>query len=80
MPKRYTQAEIEALASPRGGYSRKTLAKLGVAWPPKKGWKYRLTHGMNPNVDPREEQKAEPWKQQLAFEWREVPWERMNLF
>ena len=34
--------EIEDARTPRGGWSRKTLAHWGVAWPPKKGWRQRL--------------------------------------
>ncbi len=41
--RRYTEAEIERGRSPRGGWTRKTLAGWGVSWPPPKGWKDRLT-------------------------------------
>lgn len=30
------------LRSPRGGWTKLSLAKLGVAWPPPKGWKRQL--------------------------------------
>lgn len=33
-----THEEILAMRTPRGGYTRETLAKLGVPWPPPKGW------------------------------------------
>jgi 5-methylcytosine-specific restriction endonuclease McrA len=42
---RYTEAEIEALKTPAGGWKRKTLEKLGVPWPPPKGWKKALIAG-----------------------------------
>jgi hypothetical protein len=38
-----TSAEILAgMATPRGGWSRATLASWGIPWPPPKGWKKRL--------------------------------------
>ncbi|GGG61409.1 hypothetical protein [Hymenobacter glacieicola] len=37
-----TAEMIESLQTPKGGYDRATLAKLGVSWPPPKGWKKRL--------------------------------------
>lgn len=33
---------IEALRSPRGGWTKAALAELGVPWPPPKGWKKAL--------------------------------------
>ncbi len=40
-----TDAEIEAAKSPRGGFTRKTLAAWGVPWPPPKGWRRALIAG-----------------------------------
>ncbi len=40
-----TDAEIEAAKSPRGGFTRKTLAAWGVPWPPPKGWRRALIEG-----------------------------------
>ena len=40
-----TDAEIEAAKSPRGGFTRKTLAAWGVPWPPPKGWRKALIEG-----------------------------------
>ena len=37
-----TAEEIEAGRSPRGGWTRATLAGWGVPWPPPKGWRSRL--------------------------------------
>ena len=37
-----TRQEIEAGRTPKGGFTRAQLAKWGVPWPPKKGWKKRL--------------------------------------
>jgi hypothetical protein len=37
-----TVREITSKRSKRGGYSRKSLAALGVAWPPKAGWRAQL--------------------------------------
>lgn len=39
---RLTAAMVEALKTEKGGYSRAALARLGVSWPPPKGWKKRL--------------------------------------
>lgn len=35
-------AEIEAAKTPAGGWTRETLARWGVAWPPRPGWKAGL--------------------------------------
>jgi len=32
-----------------GGFTRAQLARWGVNWPPKKGWRHKLAHGKNPN-------------------------------
>jgi hypothetical protein len=40
-----TWAEIEAAKSPRGGYSREALARLGVPCPPPSGWREKLLRG-----------------------------------
>ncbi len=37
-----TAEEIESRKSDRGGWTRASLAELGVPWPPPKGWKRRL--------------------------------------
>lgn len=34
--------EIEAGKSPRGGWTRATLATWGIGWPPRRHWKRRL--------------------------------------
>lgn len=41
-PKLVTPTAIMDARSPRGGWTRDALAKLGVPWPPPKGWKKRL--------------------------------------
>src|SRR5258707_7572896 len=46
--------EIEAARSPKGGWTKATLAAWGVAWPPRAGWKERLIAGEplpQPGVD-----------------------------
>ena len=40
-----SKAEIEAGRSEAGGFSRATLAKWGVPWPPPKGWRKALLGG-----------------------------------
>ena len=43
-PKKFFSPEqVEAAMTPKGGFSRKSLAKLGVPWPPPKGWRKALT-------------------------------------
>ena len=37
-----TEEYLESIRSPQGGYTREILAKLGIAWPPKKGWRSKL--------------------------------------
>lgn len=39
---RVTEADIQAKATPSGGWSRETLTEWGISWPPPKGWKERL--------------------------------------
>jgi hypothetical protein len=46
--KTITKDEIEAEETLMGGYTRETLAKWGVPWPPPKGWKKRLIAGGAP--------------------------------
>lgn len=45
MKKRFTYAQILAMQTPAGGYSRATLRRLGVSWPPVKRWLSRYLHG-----------------------------------
>ena len=41
-PLRPTPEEIESAKTPKGGWTRETLERWGVPWPPPKGWKKRL--------------------------------------
>lgn len=34
--------KIDELQSPKGGWSKKSLEKLGVLWPPPKNWRRNL--------------------------------------
>ncbi len=43
-----TTAEIEQAKTERGGWTKETLAKWGVEWPPPKGWKKALIHKAKP--------------------------------
>jgi len=52
-----SEEEILAARSPKGGWTRKTLEKWGVPWPPPKGWKTELTEA--PTIN-RPEIKDEP--------------------
>jgi len=40
--KREMEQLIDSLKSENGGWSKASLAKLGVEWPPKKGWRKEL--------------------------------------
>ena len=46
-----TQQEIEDARTPKGGWTKKTLAEWGIPWPPTKGWRQRLI---------RESERARP--------------------
>jgi hypothetical protein len=37
-----TRDEIEAAKTPAGAWTRETLAKWGIPWPPPKGWRRKL--------------------------------------
>ena len=39
---RPTPEQIDAARTPKGGWTRETLAKWGVPWPPPKGWRAEL--------------------------------------
>lgn len=41
--RKFTNAEIDAIITNNGGFTRKALATLGVSWPPKKGWRKKIT-------------------------------------
>ena len=45
MTMKLTDQQIEAGKSPRGDWTRKTLAGWGVPWPPPKGWRAALLVG-----------------------------------
>ena len=56
-----SEEEIEAARTPRGGYTRETLASWGVPWPPPTGWKRRLlTASRTPIRVPRETGRTSP--------------------
>jgi len=49
-----TAKEINSRRTPKGGWSRATLAEWGVPWPPPKGWrKALLEHGAPYRAAPR---------------------------
>lgn len=43
-----TEQEIEKGRSPKGGFTKRQLARWGVPWPPPKGWKDALLAGDDP--------------------------------
>jgi hypothetical protein len=44
-----TGAEIDAARTARKGWTRRQLARWGVAWPPQKGWRIGLQNGRRPD-------------------------------
>ena len=42
-----TKQLIETLKTKNGGWTKKDLAKLGISWPPPKGWKKKLESSKN---------------------------------
>lgn len=36
---------IESFRTIRGGFTKKDLKKLGIDWPPQKGWRKKLVNG-----------------------------------
>jgi hypothetical protein len=75
--KKYTKEEIERYLTPAGGYLRKDLEKLGVKWPPKKGWKRRLMEGKDPNRFDWPKRTA-PFMLPEEREWEREAWERFE--
>lgn len=47
-----SEADILAARTPGGSWTRATLAKWSVAWPPPKGWKERLLNGLPQEAAP----------------------------
>ena len=41
-PDQPAKSRLEQMMSPRGGWTKKALAQLGVPWPPPRGWKKKL--------------------------------------
>jgi len=42
MTRKARKRQIEKAMTPAGGWTRETLRKLGVSWPPPRGWKKKL--------------------------------------
>jgi hypothetical protein len=42
MTRAQMEAKIESLKTAKGGWTKASLASLGVAWPPPAGWKEKL--------------------------------------
>ena len=58
-----TDEQIEAGKSPRGGWTRKTLARWGVPWPPPKGWRTALRTGQPVRKRGKRSRHMETWRQ-----------------
>lgn len=56
-----TLDQIEAARSPKGGFTRESLQKLGIGWPPPRGWlKKLLRQAGGGKITPSEPQRAAP--------------------
>ena len=67
-PKRFFSAlEVEAAMTAKGGFSRKSMAKLGVPWPPPSGWRKAIT--MRPDRCAREIIEGAPPSKRTPAEW-----------
>lgn len=56
-----SEEEILAARSPKGAWTRKTLAEWGVPWPPPRGWKdCILAHGVPYQPELNETKQKEP--------------------
>jgi hypothetical protein len=53
--RKFTEAEIEACKTKKGGFSNASTRALGVPWPLKKGWKKRMTMGSSKRAEKRRE-------------------------
>lgn len=53
-----TAAEIDAARSPRGGWTRETLSRWNVPWPPPAGWRQALLRGEDDDAGPGEGRPA----------------------
>lgn len=73
-----TNEEIEAARSPRGGWTRATLAKWGVPWPPPGGWRRALING-EPIPLPKEQALRPEPNNQPAPSGRGPQWERTTI-
>ena len=73
-----TDEQIEAGKSPRGGFSRKTLASWGVPWPPPKGWRTALRTGKPMPNGRKPSRQMEIWREirraneDMNTEWRQA--------
>jgi hypothetical protein len=58
-----TDEQIEAGKSPRGGFSRKTLASWGVPWPPPRRWRTALRTGKPMPNQRKPSRQMEIWRE-----------------
>jgi hypothetical protein len=80
-PKKFfTEQQVEAAQTAKGGFSRNSLSKLGVPWPPPKGWRKAITkpelpRWANPNVTRVHEAAAIVSQERIdaAEAWPEFP-------
>ena len=56
----FTLEYIESLKTENGGFTRETLAGLGVPWPPPQGWKQSLIEPGESNAMPMRRRDDQP--------------------
>ena len=71
---------VERAISDHGGYSKETLKKLGVPWPPKKGWKNALIRQMarDGNMDRPVRTRTTRKGFYSSWEWKAVRYEAIR--
>jgi len=67
-----SKEEIEALRTPKGGWTKEALARFEISWPPPKGWKKRLDGKRTKDKKPK---AGKVNKFYSTYEWRKVRYE-----
>jgi hypothetical protein len=69
----FSREYIDSLKTKNGGFTRETLASLGVSWPPIKGWRRKI---QLPDVDPRRQNGGRTvGKDYVPNDETGLPWE-----
>jgi hypothetical protein len=68
-----TAEEIDAAKTPRGGWTKATLAKWGVTWPPLKGWRKRLLAEGPCSSEFERQREQSLWSNELERQLKQSP-------